>query len=388
VLRAGDYMRAIGLLISKHGRENRRILNSALGPNDAGFFTVINKIQAAMPLPAALETNTKRAISAMLYMAILLTSVTLALGILPGSLQEHDSHLCTHVCDDSCLILLNEHENSSISNYTPVYPPEMNIAPYDQMQGPGVVIANNYTSSDGYLDNYTIPDIGIRGPSTFDNQSILSDSYDQSNTQEETVIEDNDTEESDQENTDNMADIDFPDNYYMFINPAIGTSQQPSAMEKPDRFTLTIVVEGEEGMAVGSQSGHMLDVNPMKSEETYDIEDVYVGEMLTLVASPDNDDHYVHWQAYLTIDETKNFPLNSYYGEPPMSIRNFIMPDADVTIVIKFSPEEPDVPDIPVYAQPDETDDDTDKEEEEESADEAENESSDEIISSKYSVCP
>jgi len=358
--------------MSKHRRESRRILNNALGANEASILSVISKVNESLTV-SSFNNKTRRAMSVMLCIVIILTSITITLGLLPKAPQEHDSILCTHICDDRCFLSANDREGSIANNFAPAYKieiSEIDASSFDYMQAAGVVIKNINESGSGANNNGEGIDITIRGPAVSNEQSLLPERHNPYSILEEAENEDNDADVDD-------SDPGKPDNDSVIIVPGIMTTEQPSAVQEHKTYILTIIVEGEDGMAVGSQSGQMLDENPLKPDKTYLIEGVYEGEMLTLVASPDNDAHFVHWQAYLTVDITQNFPLNSHYADPPMSIKNFIMPDADVTIMIEFSTKEPDVPDLPAYVQPKETEEDVD-EAEDESEEVIENENQDE----------
>jgi len=106
-------------------------------------------------------------------------------------------------------------------------------------------------------------------------------------------------------------------------------------------FTLTIVVKGEDGMALGN----MLPENTMKPNETYVIHDLIGGELFILAAGPHCEEHFVFWEAFYTDDIEQRFVLNSQTSEPPASAKLFIMPEANITIVIEFTDEEPEYPD-------------------------------------------
>ena len=110
----------------------------------------------------------------------------------------------------------------------------------------------------------------------------------------------------------------------------------------PQGHSLTIVILGEDGMVVGGQSGNTFQTDLMKSNGIYILTGVNEGEMLIFVAGPDNDTHFVFWNAFLDNDRLIRLPLNIHIGEPPYSIRNFIMPGEDATLIIFFTDEEID----------------------------------------------
>ena len=138
------------------------------------------------------------------------------------------------------------------------------------------------------------------------------------------------------------------------VDPIAPLSMFDEDEESNEGYTLIIMVIGEDGMAVGLQNGELLSINPMMPygetyeeideeayEETYEVVELLGGERFVFSAGPDDEDHFVNWTAYLTDDITQNLSLSLEISEPPVSTCIFIMPKADVTIVIEFTQERP-----------------------------------------------
>jgi len=136
------------------------------------------------------------------------------------------------------------------------------------------------------------------------------------------------------------SDDDFGDDSN--IDDADSDADSEDEDDVVDGYTLTILIDGRNGMVIGGQSGQTLQTELMKSQRNYEIPGISEGELLIFVASPESEKHFVHWAAFLTEDYDKRLTLAVHPDEPPATIRSFIMPGADAILVVMFSNEEYD----------------------------------------------
>ena len=333
--------------MNKHRRDSRRILNTARGARHirlqkllgTGYEYISEKYEYVTA--QIMETDIRRATTTVLCMAIAAALLMWSLAIPPGPPQEHISLVCSHTCDDGCHMTPNEHERMLSEGATPLY-----LARYDDTV-PGFsqlneeAIAGNDAASVSPVYDGDVVEINTHAPSASGEQGILSDDQDRSPVFEGVGYDEtNDADDSGPAEVIDLTDASRLGDEAVSYEPGMPYSEWQSDTQMPEGFTLTIVVEGFEGMAVVSQSGYILQTNPLKSPGTYVINGVQEGEMFIFVASPDDDGHFAHWEAYLTDDDSLPVPISSFTEEPPVSGCSFIMPDADVTLVLVFTTEE------------------------------------------------
>ena len=352
--------------MNKHRRDSRRILINAQRAGDTSFRAIISSGLSYVSAPF-LEMNAKRAISSLLCVTVAAAFLAMAFGFPQGSTQVHTRFVCAHVCDDGCYVMPNEHVGSTDAGVTPLYLAATSIKlPSYLHVMEEAIISNDVASVDLSCDCDGL-DAYVHVPSTLDEPGLLSDSRDRNDVRAGGGHEENDADHVMSLNPDTVGNdetaygdgfgptdgIDLTDTFQqgvsLFAEPDISLTERFPGMSDTEGYTLTIVVIGEDGMALGSQSGHMLLADPMKPPRSFVIDGVLDGEMIIIVASPDDEDHFVHWFAFLTDDSTQRIPLSSHTHEPPVSVRTLIMPEGDATIVIEFSADELDSLDLLIY---------------------------------------
>jgi len=346
-----------GVKVSIQMKSNRRILNDAAKvnkENDTGdtgivrFSDIFKGVQKYIGIMLK-EKNVRTAISLVLCLAVLSTSVVILTNIRSKSQYAHASYVCTHVCTNDCTGVKNEHIMMTVFDSNIVDEPGAVLFNHENMKLHTEGGENIYVYS---IDTYS-PVV-----SNFNNQISyepvdMTEAYRASDVfainEPKVPLSDvsvtGEAEEADEtdeigtmgvlEETDEIDAADEIDSSYA-LNVK---EQQDQDEEEFTGFTLTIIVKGEDGMAVGN----MLPEDTMKPTETYVIRELNSGEMFILAAGPFYKHHFVHWEAFYTDDEEQKLILNSKTSDPPASAKLFIMPEANITIVIEFTDVDPDL---------------------------------------------
>jgi len=300
--------------MSKHRRAGRRILNNArkYGVSDTEKNSGNKRALAFLH-----DNGIGKMYLVLLFVVMAGLIMILTTANQPESNQEYVISVCAHECDDGCFstpeprllsgIFTREDTNDNTNVGTREY----------------THASTRFSASD--VENTV--DTKIMHPGIVNNDENTDDTY----------IKEPITEH-------NPIDM-YPPSDMTTIEDAVAPAAMFDEIDEIDEgYTLTIVIKTHgDGMAVGLQNGEMLSINPLTpSEEAYEISEIVSGDRFVLTAGPQEDNHFVHWTAFFTDDSTQSFPLNLQTSEPPVSTCIFIMPEADVTIVIEFSHERPD----------------------------------------------
>jgi len=314
--------------MNKHRRTGRRILNNAqrFGAANSDKNSGKHMLSRAFSHEAGIRKTY------LILFCVVMAGCIMALTTsnLPKESQKIAVPVCIHKCGDSCLIAPE-----------PVF--LSGIFTRNDTKGFSQVSIREYINES--TQTFTSSIVNERPAKS----SAPSIEYNDENTS----VEDLDI-------ADNNIDMYRPNSIATINDPVTPLSMFTERMQRSESehinesYTLTIVIIGEDGMAVGLQNGEMLLLNPMMpSEDAYEVTELLGGERFILTAGPDDDEHYVQWTAFLTNDSEQSLPLNMQINEPPVSTCIFIMPEADVTIVIEFTNERPDYFDLDItYQQP------------------------------------
>jgi len=303
--------------MSKHRRAGRRILNNARRNWVNDSAEGINGHASAITFMQ--EISIRKICIIVLCLVIAGSLIVLAPSNIPSTIQNHVAPVCTHECGIGCL---STPESGLLSE----------VFVREEVDGFVNVSTREYLNADirSFASYNRVDDeddsLSLHPNIVYNEESIYSEDVE------------------DFESVDNSAIIYHPNHM-----TTISETSVPRAMFYEDElvvegYTLTIVIKTHgDGMAIGLQNGEMLSINPLiPSEEEYEIGEVVSGERFVITAGPHEENHFVHWTAFLTDDITQSLPLNLQATEPPVSTCIFVMPEADVTIVIEFTHERPE----------------------------------------------
>ena len=346
------------MVINRHRRHSRRILRKAhavsiadvRGGAGAGFANVF--------APSQWLTRRNMYTASICVSAVLVCLTLVLLSFLPGSIQLYEVPKCDHLCDDTCIVTPLEQERFANTIFSSIFRTGSGEeTPVGSFVSGEVIINNSTLDGRDCCDSVGECDHVLIG----DEMTPLADNFDQDSDQGEighdengasdvaglhTDVEDNDenagsddyipAEDDAPVSVIDITDYTYPDDVYLQFNMDIPYEMWSTVSRSETGFTLTIVVEGEEGMAVISQNGNVLQGNPMKSENTYVVRRILEGDMFIIAANPYNEYFTISWSAFFTEDSEQRFPLASGSSDLTASVKTFIMFEADVTIVIEF----------------------------------------------------
>ena len=322
------------MIVKRHSRDNKRILDNALATSEASSLRVGNTGVKKAP---SREATMRSVVTALFCLTIVIACLTLVLSsFLRNSLQPHDASKCDHICDDDiCTIILIEQEGSENTRFATILRAITGVAPPKRSElSEDTIVRIVDTTPPTSNEPGRLPGNDQSGARYETNQGENGDVAGLH--QDVTSNDDFDSDDADPGIIIDITDYSLPCERFATIDRDVPEDEWLAFLREPEGIKLTIVLEGEVGMAIISQNGHVLNTNPMLSQRSYVINRVVDGDTFIFAAGPENENHVVQWSAYLTSDSEQRFPLSIGTSDPPVSIRTFIMFDADITIVIEF----------------------------------------------------